>query len=112
MVREQRLERKQRRLEINANAGRPKEVLLNELNTRSKQNRSILVSPPSGPPRSSSVPLERLDRVDRLKDDEESNVEPLNLVRNMTFKKKHVSSELYTDQGEGITQKLKRMITQ
>ena len=38
--------------------------------------------------------------------DKELNVESLNLVRNRTCEKKHVRSELDTDQ-EGITQKLK-----
>ena len=55
------------------------------------------------PPRSSSVPLERLDRVEKLMDYEESDVEALNLVSNKNCKRKNISSELDTDQGEVIT---------
>ena len=53
--------------------------------------------------RYSSVPL---DRVDTLAD-EESDLEVTNLIRNNACTKKHVSTELTTDQGEGIMQKLK-----
>ena len=56
------------------------------------------------PLRSSSVPLGRLDR---LADNEECVVELLNLIRNWAHAKKHVSSEIDIDQGEGRTQKLK-----
>ena len=98
-----RLEIEKRRLEINDNVGRLKEVLLNELNTRRLQTRTIPVSPPVVPPRSSSVPLKRLDRVDKLVNKEAFNVKSLNLIRNRTCKKKYVSSELDTDHGEGIT---------
>ena len=62
---------------------------------------------PSVTPRSSSVPLETLERVDRLADEEESNLEVFNSIRNQAHSKKHVSSTLDTDQIEGITQKLK-----
>ena len=63
----------------------------------------------SGTLRSSLVPLERLDRVDRLAGDEESEIDVMNLIRNQAHTKKHVSLnlDLDTDQGEGITQKLK-----
>ena len=102
-----RLERKQKRLGINTNIGRPEGFPSNKLNPRRLQTSAIPVSPPVGPPRSTSVPLEILDRLDRLADDEESNVELMNLIGNQTSTKKDVSSELDTDQGEGITQKLK-----
>ena len=71
--REHRLERQQRRFKITANICSPKDVLLNELNTRRLW--------------SSAVPLERLNRVDKLVDGEESNVESLNSVRSRTCKK-------------------------
>ena len=56
------------------------------------------------PTRSRSVPL---DRVDRLTDDEESDLEVVNSTRNRAYTKKYVSTELDTDQGEGMMQKLK-----
>ena len=59
------------------------------------------------PLRSSSVPLERLHRVDKLVDEERSDVQSLHLVRNRICKNKYVSFELDTDKGEGMTQKLK-----
>ena len=70
------MERQQKRLELTLNIGRPKEFLLNELNTRKLRTRAIPVSPPVGPPRFSSVPLDTVavvDRVDRLADDKESD---------------------------------------
>ena len=45
--------------------------------------------------------------MDQLVDDEEFDIESMNSITNRTHTKKHVSSELDTDQGEGITQKLK-----
>ena len=54
------------------------------------------------PPKSSSVPLERLNQVDRLVDDDEADIESMNFIRNWTGTKKHVSSELDTGQGKGI----------
>ena len=67
------------------------------------------VLPPVVLPRSSSVPLDRVDRkdrVDRLADDEASDLEVVNSIKNRTHTKKHISTELDTDQGEGIRQKL------
>ena len=69
------------------NIGRPEGFSSNELNTRRLHTRAIPVPPPAVPPRSSSVPLERLDRVHKLVDEEESEVELLNLFRNRTCKK-------------------------
>ena len=57
LEREQGLEREQRRLEINANLGRLKEVLLNKLNARRLQTRAIPVSPTVVSSRSSLVPF-------------------------------------------------------
>ena len=54
-------------------------------------------------PRSSSVPLERLDR---LADEEESDLEFMDPSKIQTHRQKHVSSELDTDQREGIINKL------
>ena len=90
----------QKRLEINVNIARHKEYLLNELNTRRLRTRDITVSPPVVPPRSSSVPLNRIDRVDRLADDEEPDSEVGNSIRDRAHAKKHVRTELDTDQGE------------
>ena len=62
------------------------------------------------PPRSSSVPverMERLDRIHRLIDDEESKLELMNQTRDQIHRKKYVSSDSDTYQGEGITSKLK-----
>ena len=61
------------------------------------------------PPRSHVVPLEGLDR---LVDDEGSNPEFMNLTKNQDHMKKHISSELDPEQGEGITNKLKFAVRQ
>ena len=55
-------------------------------------------------PRSNSIHLER---EDRLADDEESDLEIMNSIRNQAHTKEHVSTEMDTEQGEGIMQKLK-----
>ena len=75
----------------------------NELNTRRLRTRAIPVSPKVIPHSSSTVLLERVERLDRLADDEESGLEFINLTTNWAHMKKHVSCELDTDQGEGIT---------
>ena len=81
---------------------------MNELNTRRLRTRAIAVSPPVVPPMSSSVPLDKVDTVDRLAtDDEESDLIVVNSIRNRSHAKKHVNTELDTDQGEGVIQKLK-----
>ena len=98
--------RANKRVEIKANMGRPGGFLSNEMSTRRLQTKTISVSPPVVLPVSSLVPLKRLDRVHRLVDDEESDVVSMNSIRNQAHTKKYVSSELETDQGEGITQKL------
>ena len=100
-----RLEREQKRLEINVNIGRPEGLPTNGWNTRRLQTRAIPVTHWEVPPRSSSVALERLDRVDKLVHYEKSSLEVMNLIRNQAYTKKHVSFELDTVQGEGITQK-------
>ena len=58
------------------------------------------------PTRSSSVPLDRVARVDRLADNEESDLDVVNSIRNRTCVKKHINAKLDDDQGEEITQKL------
>ena len=93
-----RLEREQRRVEINANLGSPDEVLLKELDTRRLWTRSIPDPSPAVPHRSSSVTLERLDRVYNLVDD--ADVGSVNSVKNRTCKRKHVSSEILAKKKE------------
>ena len=82
-------------------------LLLNELITRRLRTRAIQVLLPVVSPRSSLVPLKRLDRIDRWVDDKYSDVESLNFIRNWAPKKKDISSKLDTDQGGGITQTFK-----
>ena len=67
-----RLVREQKRLEINTNIGRLEGFPSNELNTKRLKIRTVQVSTPVILPRSSSVPLEILDR---LADDDESDLE-------------------------------------
>ena len=55
------------------------------------------------PPRSSSVPL---DSIDKLADDEESDLEVINSIQNRAHAKKLFSTEFDTDQGEDITNSL------
>ena len=86
LEREQRLKREQRRLEINVNIGIPKVVFLNELDTRSLLTRSTQFHCQQYPLDLVLPSLERLDRVDKLVDDEECDVESLNSVRNRTCK--------------------------
>ena len=67
-------------------------------------------TPPVATPRSSSVPIDRVNRwnsIDRLAHDKETNLEVVNSIKNVAHVKKHVSIEIDTDQGEGITKKLK-----
>ena len=52
------------------------------------------------PTTSSSGPLERVDRLERLADDGESDLELMTLIRNWVFMKTLVSYELNSDQGE------------
>ena len=66
------------------------------------RTRVIAVSPLVVPPMSSSVPLERAGRVNRLADDEESELEAVNSNRNRAHARKHVSTEIDTDQGKRI----------
>ena len=77
----------QKWLEIHVNIGRPEEFLSTKWNNRRLWSRTIPVSTPVVPPRSSSVHLERLDRVDRLVDDEEPDVESMSLNRNQPHEK-------------------------
>ena len=58
-------------------------------------------------PRSSSFLLKRVERVDRLAEDEECNLAVINSIRNWPHTKKHVSTDLDIAQGDGIMQKLK-----
>ena len=64
-----RLEREQKRLEINMNIDRLEGFPSNKSNARRLRTSSIQFSPPVAPLRSSLVPLEKLERVDRLEDD-------------------------------------------
>ena len=86
MDREQKVEREQKRLETNVNIGRPEEFLSNELNTRRLETRDIPASLPATSLKSGSVPLERLDRVDRSGEDEESDLELMNSIRKGSYK--------------------------
>ena len=63
---------------MNTNIGRPEEFPLTELNTRRLRTRVIPGSPTIVPPRSSSVPL------DRLTDDEASASGLMTLTMTMT----------------------------
>ena len=56
--------------------------------------------------RSSSVPLERLDRVGGLAVDEESDLGFMIATYNWMHMKENISSVLDTDPGEGIMNKL------
>ena len=67
---------------------------MNELNTRLLRTKTI-------PIRS------QLGTLDRLADDEKSDLEFITPTKIQTHTKKIVSSELDTDQGEGITNKIK-----
>ena len=80
--------------------------LSNKLNTRRLTSRTIPVLPLVVPPSSSPVHLNRLERLDRLAD-EQSYIEFMNLTKNEAHMKKHISSVLDTDQGERIKNKLK-----
>ena len=64
------------------------------LNTKRLRTRTTPVSIPVEPTRSSSVSLERLDRVDRLAGNGESHLEVMNSIENQAPTKKHVSSEV------------------
>ena len=90
------LQREQKMLEINMAIGRPEGFPSNELNTRSQKTRAIPVLTPVIPLRSSTVPLERVDRLDRLANEEEFDLELMNLVRNQVQMKKHISLDLDT----------------
>ena len=61
---------------------------------------AIPVSPSVVSPGQSSVPLQRLDRVDRPADDEESDIKEMNSIRYQAHTKKHFCLELDTDKGE------------
>ena len=73
------------------NVVRPKEFLLTELNTRRLRTRAILVIPPIVSPRSSSFLL------NKLTDDEASDLRFMALTVTVTHIRKNVSSELDTD---------------
>ena len=104
----ERLEREKKKLEIKMNIHRHEGFLSNGLNTRRlRTTRAIPLSHPVVLPISSSVQLERLDRLDNLADNEESDLGFMNPAKNQTHMKKHVIFELDTDQGEGKTKKVK-----
>ena len=65
LEKEQRLERGQKRLEINVNVSRPKEFLSNELNTRRLRTRATPASPPVVTLMFTSVPYREIEYTDR-----------------------------------------------
>ena len=74
------------------NIGRPEEFPSNVLNTRRLRTRAIPVSLPVVPSRSTSVPLERKDWLNRLAADEESDLKFINLTRNWLTEKMSILS--------------------